>query len=188
MGKKRSRMEPRPQHQNQDMRNSGKTKKEMGRWEDEIKDFLKQEETEATKGNDIKNNDTCIWVTKQKDKWKKEEDEFGAASKKEESGTLLEQRQFSSSKTPRTAGSRMDSFASPGLETTRCACEMCEASSRNFFLLSICHKRNAPTFLVCTGLSPSILHNIPRCAFFSTTAYHCHFVHGLSPFATRIWL
>ena len=34
------------------------------RWEDEINDFLKPEETEETKGNEIKNNDTWIKVAK----------------------------------------------------------------------------------------------------------------------------
>ena len=43
------------------------------RWEDEINDFLKPEETEETKGNEKKNNDTWIKVAKiEKDgkKWK----------------------------------------------------------------------------------------------------------------------
>ena len=42
------------------------------RWEDDINQFLKSEETEATKSNDFKNNDTWIWQRKaQKGKtWK----------------------------------------------------------------------------------------------------------------------
>ena len=34
------------------------------RWEDDINQFLKPEETEATKGNDFKNNDAWIWAAK----------------------------------------------------------------------------------------------------------------------------
>ena len=49
-----------------------KTCRAVGRpkktWEDEINDFLKPEETEATEGNDIKNNDTWLWTAKQRDK------------------------------------------------------------------------------------------------------------------------
>ena len=52
------------------------------RWEDEINEFLKSEETEATRGNDVKNNDTWIWAAKQKDKWKEKEEEFTTAYKK----------------------------------------------------------------------------------------------------------
>ena len=35
-----------------------------GRWEDEITEFLKPEETETTTGNDLKNNNTWIKVAK----------------------------------------------------------------------------------------------------------------------------
>ena len=34
------------------------------RWEDEINEFLKPDETESTKGNEMKNNDTWIKVAK----------------------------------------------------------------------------------------------------------------------------
>ena len=34
------------------------------RWEDDINQFPKPEETEETKGNDLKNNDTSKWVAK----------------------------------------------------------------------------------------------------------------------------
>ena len=35
---------------------------------------------------------------------------------------------------------------------------------------------------------PSILHSVPRRAFSSMTAYHCHFVKGAPPFATNFLL
>ena len=38
------------------------------RWEDEINEFLKPEETEETKGNETKNNDTWIKVAKKKNR------------------------------------------------------------------------------------------------------------------------
>ena len=50
MGKESRNMESRPQHQAPDKQTSGKTQK---RWEDEVNDFLKPEETEETKGNEI---------------------------------------------------------------------------------------------------------------------------------------
>ena len=78
LGKKSGRMESRPP-KNQDMQSSRKTNKEMGRCNSN--DFLKPEETEATKGSDIKKQ-RHIWVAKQKNKWKEKEDEFAAASKK----------------------------------------------------------------------------------------------------------
>ena len=40
------------------------------RWEDDINQFLKPEETEETKGNDLKNNDTWIMVAKDQKRWK----------------------------------------------------------------------------------------------------------------------
>ena len=61
--KKSSRMESRTQQQNQNEQSCRKTKK---RWEDEINEFLKSEETEATKGSGIKNNDTWIWAAEQR--------------------------------------------------------------------------------------------------------------------------
>ena len=61
VGKESSRMESRPQQQNQDKQRSWKTKKEMGR---RIQRFLKQKETEATKGSDIKSSDTWMWEAK----------------------------------------------------------------------------------------------------------------------------
>ena len=68
MGKKSSRMESRPQHYNQDIQSSRKTNK---RWEHEINDVLKPVKTEATKGSDLKNNDTWILVAKQRTNGKK---------------------------------------------------------------------------------------------------------------------
>ena len=46
------------------------------RWDDEINDFLKPEETEETKGNDKKNNDTWIQVAKHRQRWKAVESEY----------------------------------------------------------------------------------------------------------------
>ena len=51
MGKESSGMEPQPQHKNQNLQSRRKAKK---RWEDEINDFLRPEETDETKGNDVK--------------------------------------------------------------------------------------------------------------------------------------
>ena len=48
-------------------RTVGRQKK---RWEDEVNDFLKPEETEETKGNEIENNDTWIKVAKNRERWK----------------------------------------------------------------------------------------------------------------------
>ena len=57
------------QHWSQSQQSSGKTEK---RWEDDINQFLKPDETEATKGDDSKNNDTWIWAAKDQNgkKWK----------------------------------------------------------------------------------------------------------------------
>ena len=51
------------------------------RWGDEVNDFFKPEETEATNGSDVKNDRTWIQVAEQGDKWKEKEDEFAAAGK-----------------------------------------------------------------------------------------------------------
>ena len=60
-----------PKHQTN--RPVGRPKK---RWEDEINEFLKPEETEETKGNETKNNDTWIKVAKKKtERWKAMESE-----------------------------------------------------------------------------------------------------------------
>ena len=40
------------------------------RWEDEIYEFLKPEETETTTGNEMKNNDTWIKVAENRERWK----------------------------------------------------------------------------------------------------------------------
>ena len=58
------------------------------RWEDEVNQFLKPEETDETKGNGIKNNDTWIWVAKDQEKGKHMEDDFAAASKVKTPGSL----------------------------------------------------------------------------------------------------
>ena len=81
------------------MQRSRKAKKK--RWEGEIIDFLKPEETDSTKGSEIKNNDTWIRIAKQNGKWKEKEDEFAAASKKmktESSSTEAKQQITGSSK------------------------------------------------------------------------------------------
>ena len=44
-------------------------------WEDEINEFLKPDETETTKGNEMKNNDTWIKVAKHRERWKAVESE-----------------------------------------------------------------------------------------------------------------
>ena len=54
------------------------------RWEDEINQFLKSEETEATIGSDVKNNDRWIWAAKQKDKWKDKEEKFEKKRKQQQ--------------------------------------------------------------------------------------------------------
>ena len=54
-------------------RSVGRPKK---RWEDEINDHSKTEETEETKGNEIKNNDTWIKVAKNRERWKAMESEY----------------------------------------------------------------------------------------------------------------
>ena len=43
------------------------------RWEDDINQFLKPEETKETKGNDLKNNDTWMRVAKDQIRWKEME-------------------------------------------------------------------------------------------------------------------
>ena len=45
------------------MQSSGKTNKK--RWEDDINQFLKLEETEKTKGNNFKKTTTWIWAAKE---------------------------------------------------------------------------------------------------------------------------
>ena len=46
------------------------------RWEDEINDFLKHEETEPTSEDDMKNNNTWIKVAKNRERWKAIESEY----------------------------------------------------------------------------------------------------------------
>ena len=45
-------------------------------WEDDINQFLKPEETEETKGNKLKNNDTSIMVAKDQKRWKDMEEDY----------------------------------------------------------------------------------------------------------------
>ena len=73
MGQESSGMELWPQHKNQNIQSRWKTKKKMG---DEINGFLRPEETEETKGNDVRNNDTWIKMAKDQNSWKQTESEF----------------------------------------------------------------------------------------------------------------
>ena len=50
------------------------------RWEDEINNFFKPEETEETKGNEIKNNDTWIKVATSRKRWTAVETEYAVAA------------------------------------------------------------------------------------------------------------
>ena len=50
------------------------------RWEDEIIDFLKPEETEETKGSETKNNDTWIKEAKHRERWKAMESEYATTA------------------------------------------------------------------------------------------------------------
>ena len=43
---------------------------------DEINDFLRPEDTEKTKNNDVRNNDTWIKMAKDQNSWKQTESEF----------------------------------------------------------------------------------------------------------------
>ena len=42
----------------------------QARWEDDINQFVKLEETEEINGNDLKNNDTWMQVAKDQIRWK----------------------------------------------------------------------------------------------------------------------
>ena len=53
------------------------------RCEDDINQFLKPEETEETKGNDLKNNDTWIRVAKDQIRWKEMENITHGTSQKD---------------------------------------------------------------------------------------------------------
>ena len=46
------------------------------RWEDDINEFGRTDETEESKGNDLKNNDTWIWAAKDQKRWNESEKEF----------------------------------------------------------------------------------------------------------------
>ena len=48
--------------------------------EDEINEFLKPEETEETKGNEMKNNDTWIKMAKNRKRWKAMESEYASTA------------------------------------------------------------------------------------------------------------
>ena len=76
MDKESSKMEPRSQHQAPD-RPEGRPKK---KWKDEVNDFSKPEETEETRGNEIKNNDTWIKVATNRKRWKALESEYATTA------------------------------------------------------------------------------------------------------------
>ena len=61
---KNIKMESRPQHWMQSKHSP------RNRWEDDINQFFKLEETDETQGNDLKNNDTWTWVAKDQKRWK----------------------------------------------------------------------------------------------------------------------
>ena len=70
---------------NPSLRTEVKTNRAVGRprkWEDDNNDFLRPEETAATNGNDVKNNDTWTGEAKKQAKWKKKENKFAAAGKR----------------------------------------------------------------------------------------------------------
>ena len=50
--------------------------KQAEQWEDDINQCLKPEETEETKGNDLKNNDTWIKAAKDRKRWKVLENQY----------------------------------------------------------------------------------------------------------------
>ena len=72
MDKESSKMESRTQHWSKSKQKSGKFIK---RWEDDINEFLKPEEADETRGNDLKSKDAWIEVAedqKNGKKWKKD--------------------------------------------------------------------------------------------------------------------
>ena len=54
-------------------RRVGRPKK---RWYDDINQFVKLDETEETRGNDLKNNDTCLKAAKDQKRWKDMEKDY----------------------------------------------------------------------------------------------------------------
>ena len=58
------------------------------------------------------------------------------------------------------------------------SCFSFSASSRNLFAFNQSLTRKYSHIPRMYLSFPSILHNIPRCAFFSLSSYHCHFVNG----------
>ena len=109
MGKESSRMEPQPQHQTPDIQTSEKTKK---RWEDEINVFLKPEETEETKGNEIKNNDTWIKVAKNRERWTAVESEYVTTEAAASVDSAQEKKSFARSSSTSTLlnGVKLDEY------------------------------------------------------------------------------
>ena len=46
------------------------------RWEDDVNQVLKSEETEETRENDMKTNDAWIWLAKIQKRWKDMEEDY----------------------------------------------------------------------------------------------------------------
>ena len=66
---------------------SAPSTRQIDQWEDQkrdgkmiVNDFLKPEETEETKGNEIKNNDTWIKVATNRERWKAMESEYATTA------------------------------------------------------------------------------------------------------------
>ena len=46
------------------------------RWEDDLNEFVKYEETQTTQSNDLKNNNTCLTVATKIHEWEKKEKQY----------------------------------------------------------------------------------------------------------------
>ena len=53
-----------------------KARRPAKRWEDDLNEFVKDEETEATQSNDLKNNDTWLTAAKKIYEWVKKEKRY----------------------------------------------------------------------------------------------------------------
>ena len=61
------------------------------------------------------------------------------------------------------------------------------ASFMNVFAFTLSSEKYSHIPCICWSF-PSILRGVPRCAFFSTTAFHCRFFEGARPFAVKLQL
>ena len=68
-------MEPGPQHHAPDKQTNGKSRKKE-RWEDEINDFLKRQESEETIGNEIQKQRHLDKSGKNRERWRAMESEY----------------------------------------------------------------------------------------------------------------